>query len=140
VFELDWILALRIAGAFHLVTLLLACFTPIPADWETNLARLPEIHRRFAVAQNLAIGGVIAFCGCVSLFFAPVLVSGDPAGRLLSGGISLWWAGRLLILPWLRVRTQLTTVWLKTGYALLMLQCAIYAVAYGWLAAVGGAR
>ena len=55
------ILARRAAGVFHLVTLVAACFTPIPAGWDENLARLPAVHRRFAVAQNFAIGATIAF-------------------------------------------------------------------------------
>jgi hypothetical protein len=55
------ILAIRAAGVFHLVTLVAACFTPIPAGWDENLARLPAVHRRFAVAQNFAIGATIAF-------------------------------------------------------------------------------
>ncbi len=129
-----WIWALRAAGLFHFVTLALAFATAIPPRWEENLAKLPEIHRRFSIAQNLAIGGVIAFFGALSLFFAPTLIDGSLAARLLCGGIALWWGGRLLVLPYLRVRPALITPWLKVGYVVLQLQCAIYAAAYGWLA------
>ena len=43
------ILAIRAAGVFHLVTLVAACFTPIPAGWDENLAasgRAPAFRRR----------------------------------------------------------------------------------------------
>ncbi|HEX2099319.1 MAG TPA: hypothetical protein VHF69_01575, partial [Candidatus Synoicihabitans sp.] len=107
---------------------------PIPAGWDDNLRRLPEVHRRFAVAQNFAVGGVILFCGAIAIAFAPVLVTGSTGGRILSAGIALWWGARFVILPWLGVRPQLATKWLKVGYRLLQLQCALYALAFGWLA------
>lgn len=130
-----WLWTLRAAGVFHFVTLGLAWFTPIPPRWEESLATLPDIHRRFSVAQNLAIGGVIAFCGLISLGFAPELLEGSTASRLLCAGIALWWGGRLLVLPYLKVRPALSTPWLKVGFMLLQVQCALFAVGYGWLAA-----
>lgn len=129
-----FILGLRAAGVFHFVTLVLACFTPIPPDWEENLARLPEVHRRFAIAQNIFIGAVIAACGLISLTLAPLLVEGSTLARTICGCIALWWGGRLVVLPWLRAQRHLTTTWLRLGYALLLAQCAIYTVAYGYLA------
>ena len=129
-----WIFALRAAGAFHLVTLTLACFTPIPPDWDKNLAALPPIHRRFALAQNASIGATIAVLGLVSLLFAPELVTGQPLARVLCAITALFWFGRLLVLPWLRVQPTLTSPLLRLGYALLLAQCAIYSAAYGWLA------
>ena len=74
-----WILGVRAAGAFHLVTVALAHFTPIPPNWDENLAGLPEVHRRFAIAQNVFIGATMVFAGLVSLFFARELVSGSTA-------------------------------------------------------------
>ena len=129
-----WILAVRLAGAFHFVTLLLACFTPIPPDWEKNLAGLPLIHRRFALAQNFSIGAMIAVLGLFSLAFAPTLVAGALLARAVCGATALFWGGRLAILPWLGVRPTLTTPALRLGYTLLLAECAIYAAAYGWLA------
>ena len=129
-----WTLGLRLAGAFHLVTLTLACFTPIPPDWDKNLAALPPIHRRFAIAQNISIGATIAVLGLFSLLFAPALISGQPLARALCGATALFWGGRLAVLPWLGVRPTLTTPLLRLGYALLLTQCAIYAAAYTYLA------
>lgn len=127
------ILGVRAAGLFHFVTLGLACFTPIPPDWDKNLSALPLIHRRFAVAQNVSIGGMIAVLGVFSLFFAPELLGGTPLARAVCGTTALFWGGRLCVLPWLGVRPTLTTPWLKLGYALLLAECTIYALAYGWL-------
>lgn len=127
------ILGVRVAGCFHFVTLGLACFTPIPPDWEQNLAKLPLIHRRFAVAQNVSIGAMIAVLGLFSLGFAPELVRGTPLARAVCGATALFWGGRLCVLPWLGVRPTLTTPWLKLGYVLLLAECAIYALAYSWL-------
>jgi hypothetical protein len=124
----------RAAGAFHFVTLGMALLTPIPPNWEENLARLPEIHRRFAVAQNFFIGATIAFCGVVSLLFAPELVAGSATARAICAGIALWWGGRLAVLQWLRVWPHLPSGWWRFGFVLLQLECAIYALAYGWLA------
>jgi hypothetical protein len=128
------ILGVRAAGCFHFVTLVLASFTPIPPDWEKNLAALPQIHRRFAVAQNVSIGAMIAGLGLLSLFFAPELVGGAALARAVCGATALFWGGRLCVLPWLGVRPTLTTPLLKLGYALLLIECASYAAAYGWLA------
>ena len=127
------ILGVRVAGVFHFVTLVLACFTPIPPDWDKNLASLPPIHRRFAVAQNVSIGAMIAVLGLFSLGFAPELVGGAPLARAVCGATPLFWGGRLCVLPWLGVRPTLTTPWLKLGYSLLLAECTIYALAYGWL-------
>jgi hypothetical protein len=129
------ILAVRLAGGFHFVTLVLACFTPIPPDWDKNLAALPPIHRRFAIAQNVSIGAMIAVLGLFSLFLAPELVGGSPLARAVCAATALFWGGRLCVLPWLGVRPVLTTPLLKLGYALLITECAAYAAAYAWLAA-----
>lgn len=129
-----WILGVRAAGVLHLVTLWAACLTPIPPDWAANLARLPAIHRRFAVAQNAFIGGVIAFAGLISLVCAPELVAGAPLARLTCGGIALWWGGRLAVLSRLGVGPHLTSLRLRIGFALLLGECAAYTLAYGWLA------
>jgi hypothetical protein len=129
-----WILGVRIAGAFHFVTLAFASFTPIPPDWNRNLALLPPIHRRFAVAQNVSIGAMIAVLGIFSVGFAPTLVSGQPLARAVCAATALFWGGRLCVLPWLGVGSALSTPFLKTGFALLVAECAIYAGAYGWLA------
>jgi hypothetical protein len=128
------ILGVRLAGAFHFITLALACFTPIPPDWEKNLAGLPLIHRRFAIAQNISIGATIAVLGLFSLSFAPTLVGGTPLARAVCAATALFWGGRLCVLPWLGVRPTLTTPLLKLGYTLLLAECAIYAAAYLYLA------
>lgn len=128
------ILGVRTAGALHFVTLALACLTPIPPDWDRNLATLPRIHRRFSVAQNFSIGAMIAVLGFFSLFFAPELVSGTPLARAVCAAIALFWGGRLGVLPWLGVRPALTSPLLRLGYALLVAECAAYAAAFGFLA------
>lgn len=129
-----WILGVRIAGALHFVTLVLACYTPIPPDWDTNLAKLPPLHRRFALAQNFSIGATIATLGLLSLAFAPELVAGTPLARALCGITALFWGGRALILPWIGVRPALPTPFLRFGFTLLVTECLAYAAAYGWLA------
>jgi hypothetical protein len=128
------ILGVRLAGAFHFVTLALACFTPIPPDWEKNLAGLPLIHRRFAIAQYFSIGATIAALGLFSLMLAPELVAGSPLARAVCAATGLFWGGRLCVLPWLGVRPTLTTPWLKIGYVLLLAECTFYAAAYLYLA------
>ncbi len=124
----------RLAGGFHFVTLVLACFTPIPPDWESSLDKLPPLHRRFALAQNISIGAMIAVLGLFSLCFAPELVNGSPLARAVCGATALFWCGRLGVLPWLGVQPALTTPMLKIGYALLLAECGAYALTYGWLA------
>ncbi|HWA26018.1 MAG TPA: hypothetical protein VG734_10170 [Lacunisphaera sp.] len=128
------VLGVRVAGGLHFVTLTLACFTSIPPDWERNLAALPPIHRRFAIAQNVSIGAIIAVLGLFSLCLAPELVAGSPLARAMCGATALFWGGRAAVLPWLGVKPALTSGWLRAGYALLFAECVIYAVAYGWLA------
>lgn len=129
-----WVAGVRVAGVLHLVTVALAHFTPIPPDWDRNLAQLPAVHRRFAIAQNVFIGAAMIFAGLVSLAFAPVLVAGTTAARIVCGGIALWWGGRLVVLPWLRVWPELHSSLLRIGFVFLHAECAIFAGAYGWLA------
>ncbi|MCF3650526.1 hypothetical protein [Synoicihabitans lomoniglobus] len=129
-----WIWGVRAAGCFHFVTLALAHRTPIPRGWDENLARLPGIHRRFAIAQNAAVGGVIAWLGLVCVGFAPLLVGGETMARLWCAAIALWWGGRLALLPWLAIKPELTSPLLRWGFRALRLQCGIYGVAFGWLA------
>src|SRR5215216_2970606 len=97
-----WIWSVRAAGLFHFVTVALAHFTPIPAGWDENLARLSDVHRRFAIAQNVFIGGVMLFAGAVSVLFARELVTSSTGARIVCVGIALWWGARLLVLPWLK--------------------------------------
>ena len=129
-----WVIGLRLAGILHLVTLALACLTPIPPDWDKNLSKLPEVHRRFAVAQNVFIGGVIAAGGLISLVFAPELAAGVPLARAVCLCLALWWGGRLAVLPWLGAHRHLATPALRVGYVLLLAECAVFAGAYGFLA------
>jgi hypothetical protein len=132
--DLLWQTGIRCAGCLHFVTLVLACFTPIPPDWEANLKLLPLVHRRFAIAQNISIGAMIAILGLFSLFFAQELVRGLPLARAVCLTTALFWGGRLLVLPWLKAHTCLPTLKFKVGFALLMVECATYAIAYTWLA------
>jgi len=132
--DLFWIWGLRAAGVMHFVTLGFACVTPIPPAWDENLAKLPEVHRRFAVAQNIFVGAVIAACGLVSLFCAPLLITGSPLARVICAFIALWWGGRLVVLPWLGAHHHLSTGVLRAGFVALLLECALYTVAYGALA------
>ncbi len=129
-----WQMGILCAGCLHFVTLVLACFTPIPPDWEANLKLLPLVHRRFAIAQNVSIGAMIAILGLFSLFFAQEMVHGLPIARAVCLTTALFWGGRLLILPWLKAHTCLPTPRLKIGFALLLVECATFAAAYGWLA------
>jgi hypothetical protein len=129
-----WILGVQLAGGLHFVTLAFACFTPIPPDWDKNLAALPPIHRRFAIAQNISIGATIAVLGLFSLCLADEMTSGSPLARAACGATALFWGGRLCVLPWLGVRPTLNTAMLRIGYKLLLVECTFYAVAYGWLA------
>ena len=129
-----WIVAIRSAGVFHGVTLVLAWFTPIPPDWDANLARLPEVHRRFAVAQNVFIGATIAGFGAVSLVFAKQLLEGGALARVICLATALWWGGRLVVLPWLGAHRHLPTRLLRVGFTLLLAECAVFAAGYGYLA------
>jgi hypothetical protein len=129
-----WQLGVRCAGCLHFVTLVLACFTPIPPEWEANLKHLPLVHRRFAIAQNVSIGAMIAILGLFSLLFAPEMVRGLLLARAVCLTTALFWGGRLLVLPWLKAHTCLPTLKLKVGFALLLVECATYAIAYTWLA------
>jgi hypothetical protein len=132
-----WVIGLRAAGIAHFVTLALAMVTPIPPNWETNLAALPEIHRRFAIAQNVFIGAVIAVSGIISLCFAQQLAEGSILARVICTCIALWWGGRLFVLPWLGAHRHLQTRALQIGYVLLLAECATFALAYGYLAVRG---
>jgi len=67
-----------------------------------------EMHRKFAIAQNAAIGAVIAFFGLVCVGLAPDLVAGGSMARTWCAAIALWWGGTLAApaLDWGAVRTH----------------------------------
>ena len=132
--DATWIALVRLAGGFHFVTVAFAHFTPIPRDWDRNLAQLPPVHRRFAIAQNVFIGATMLFAGLVSVCFARELVSATPLARGVCAGIALWWGGRLLVLPWLRVWPELPSKLLRVGFVFLHAECAAFALGYGALA------
>ncbi len=129
-----WILGVRVAGALHFATLILAANTPIPPGWDENLAQLPAMHRRFAVVQNLTVGACIAALGLLSLGLAPALVAGTPLARAVCLMTAVFWGARAAAMPWLAVGPALTTLWLRLGHRLLLAECTTYALAYGWLA------
>lgn len=129
-----WIWAVRAAGVCQLGTVALAHFTPIPRDWDAGLERLSEVHRRFAIAQNVFIGGVMVFGGLLALTLAPTLVAGTPLARAVCAGIAAWWGGRLVVLPWLRVGPELRTRLLRVGFVGLHLECACIGMGFAWLA------
>jgi hypothetical protein len=125
---------IRLAGLAHFVTLAFAHFTPVPRNWDDNLATLPLVHRRFAMAQNVFIGGTIALLGVVSTLLAPDLATGSPIARAWCAATALWWGGRLCTLPWLHVWPELKTTALRTGFGILHLECAAFGIGYSWLA------
>ncbi len=129
-----WILGVRAAGVVHFTTVALAHFTPVPPNWDANLAQLPAVHRRFAIAQNIFIGATMLVAGAVSLAFAPELVAGTNLARVICAAIALWWGGRLVVLPWLRVWPELHSPLLRDGFVVLHILCALFGAAYGWLA------
>jgi hypothetical protein len=109
-------------------------FLPLVPSGRLILARLTPIHRRFAIAQNVFIGGVMIFAGIVSLVCPSELTSGTSSARIVCAGIALWWGARWVVLPWLRVGPELRTRRLRIGFVLLHVECAAFAVLYGWLA------
>jgi hypothetical protein len=93
------------------------------------------VHRCFAVAQNAFIGAAMIFAGLVSLLLARDLVMGSAMARVWCAAIALWWGGRLIVLPWLRVWPELRgRMLLRIGFVFLHAECATFAIAYGWLA------
>lgn len=129
-----WIAAVRVAGACQLGTVALALVTPVPRDWDAGLRRLSDVHRRFAIAQNIFIGGTMVFSGIVALALAPALVAGTPLARVVCAGMAAWWAGRLCVLPWLRVGPELHTSLLRVGFMFLHLECACFGAGFAWIA------
>ncbi|MDD3179000.1 MAG: hypothetical protein PHQ04_01470 [Opitutaceae bacterium] len=127
-----WILGVRLAGAFHFVTLLCACLTPIPPDWESNLGKLR--HRRLTFEPYMTAGATMALLGLISLLFAPALITGTPFARIVCCSTAIFWGGRLGPTRWFGVRPVLTTPWLRFGYKLFLAECVVHTLAYGWLA------
>jgi hypothetical protein len=105
--QLQW--AVQCAGCLHFVTLALACFTPIPPDWDANLMKLPLVHRRFAIAQNISIGAMIAILGLFSLLFSRDMVRGLPIARAVCFTTALFWGGLREVSPLLGSRSGLST-------------------------------
>ncbi|HRE79718.1 MAG TPA: hypothetical protein PLN52_01660 [Opitutaceae bacterium] len=102
-----------------------------------NLAQLPEIHRRFVVAQNVFVGAVIVVFGLVTLLLAPLLVEDTTLARVICASIALWWGGRLVVLPWLGAHRYLHTRLLRIGFALLLCECVLFPFGFGYLALRG---
>ncbi len=90
------------------------------------------MYRRFAIAHNFFIGAVIAAGGIISLIFALQRVTGSALTRVICAGLAFWWGGRLAVLPWPKAHRHLQSTALRVGYLLLLEECALFAVEYGF--------
>ena len=65
-------------------------------DWPETLKPLDPINRGILQVANLALVCLFALLGIV-LMFAPPNAAGTLFGRLLLGGLALFWLGRAIV-------------------------------------------
>jgi hypothetical protein len=123
-----------LAGIGQLGVLLASAQVPLRLKWTAELRCLPPLHRNLCLVYGgYLVLSIVAF-GLISIFNAAELAGGTSLARWLCGYIAIFWAARLALVKAIDMRPYLTSVWLKLGYALLLVLFAGLVGVYGWAA------
>jgi hypothetical protein len=87
---------LRVAGALQILLALLHLAFPKRFQWKEELARLSPLNRQIFIVHTFFICLVLVLIGTLSLLAANTLLEPSRLSRLVLGGITLFWALRLL--------------------------------------------
>jgi hypothetical protein len=85
-----------IAGIVQLSDVFANVAVPAKIGSHENLARVSPIVRQVFWSHWFFIGFVLVFFSALCLWFAPFLTGGTPAGRFVSGALSMFWLSRTL--------------------------------------------
>ena len=91
------IVAIWVAGGFQLAIAAANLEVARKLDYRSNLARLTPMVSQIFLVHAVYIVLVILWFGALCLLFAARLVSGDPLGRFLTGGLAAFWGLRAII-------------------------------------------
>lgn len=65
--------------------------------WEEELARLSLLNRQIFRVHCFFIAFTVAMMGALALFFTDELLAPTPLGRIITGGLTAFWAVRMLM-------------------------------------------
>jgi hypothetical protein len=85
-----------IAGIVQLSDVFANVAVPAKIGSRENLVRVSPIVRQVFWSHWFFIGFVLVFFSALCLWFAPFLTGGTPAGRFVSGALSIFWLSRTL--------------------------------------------
>jgi hypothetical protein len=124
---------LKIAGVSLVLLAFAHLFFPRRFGWAEELARLSLLNRQMFQVHCFFIGLILLMFGLLSLVFTGTLLERSALGRVVLGGLVLFWLVRLFVQLWVydpslwrghrfntRVRRLLLGLW---GY---------YVVVFGW--------
>ena len=130
-------LHLRIVGSIMLMLVLLNLYVPRRFAWRQELRRLSLFTRQVFIVHAGFILFTLTMFGVLSLAFTSALLEPTRLGRLVLGGLALFWLARLIVqwcvyspALWRGKRFETTVHFVFTG--LWIYFCSTYAAAL-WL-------
>jgi hypothetical protein len=88
---------LAVAGAGTLALAAASLAVPRVLGWRQELARVRPLTRTVFWTYSAYVFLAHVCFGLLSLVAPGLLADGSPLGRLVSGFIAAWWAGRLVV-------------------------------------------
>lgn len=108
---------LQIAGLLHLGLICAGALMPRVVNLRENIAPLPPFIRRLFWVYYAFIGLCLTSFGTMTVFFAPVLASGETLARAICAFLAVFWTIRLLAATFIfDVRPYLTNGFWRMGY------------------------
>lgn len=90
-------LHIKIAGALQLLLAFSHIFFPRRFGWKEDCAKLTLLNRQIFFVHAFFITLVLVLFGVLSVFYGHLLLRGDGLGKVVLGGLFIFWLARLFI-------------------------------------------
>lgn len=89
-------LLLKFAGLLLIFLSLLHAFLGKRFNWNEELARLSLLNRQIFLVHCFFIALTVGLMGALALLYTEELLQPSPLGKVIAGGLALFWATRLI--------------------------------------------
>ena len=121
-----------IAGVGQFGVLIASAIVPFRLNWREELRGLSRLHRQmYWTYSGYVVLSIVAFA-ILSVVNADALAGGSTLARGFCAYVAVFWGIRLVLQSVFDVKDQLTTWWLKAGYAALSAMFGGFTLVYAW--------